>query len=79
MKTSGASPSIPIRDVDVVPSRLAILLLGSLFAEGQRAEPCFRQLAAQADSLPCRLINGGLLATGFRQNCPPAGLATTRR
>jgi hypothetical protein len=55
------------------------LLLGSLFAEAQHAEPCFRQLAAQADSFPYRLIDGGLLATGFRQSCALALLAATRR
>jgi hypothetical protein len=56
-----------VQDGDVVPARPSILLLGDSFTEGQGSEPWFRQLAAQAKTLPYQLINGGLSGTGFEQ------------
>jgi hypothetical protein len=56
-----------VQDFDVVPARASLLILGDSFAEGQGADPWFRQLVAQTDNLEYQFINGGLLGTGFEQ------------
>jgi hypothetical protein len=56
-----------VQDLDIVRARPSLLILGDSFAEGQGADPWFRQLAAQTDNLKYQLINGGLLGTGFEQ------------
>src|SRR5947207_7563251 len=56
-----------VQDTDIAPTRDSLLLLGDSFTEGQGAEPWFRLVSPQIDSLGYQPINGGLLATGFEQ------------
>jgi hypothetical protein len=56
-----------VQDADIVPERKSLLLLGDSFTEGQGAEPWFRLLSPEVEKLGLQPINGGLIATGFRQ------------
>lgn len=56
-----------VNDADIIPGKASLLLLGDSFAEGLGAEPWFRRVSPEIERLGYQPINGGLMATGFKQ------------
>ena len=56
-----------VQDGDVLPGRDSVLVVGDSFGQGLGAEPWFRLISPEIESLGYQPVNGALLGTGFAQ------------